>query len=338
MKKGVHKEQLKTILVTGCAGFIGSHLCERLLILGYEVVGIDNFDSFYSIELKKENLLESLMHKNFTFFEIDLRIPSSLDAIDKSIDLVIHLAGKAGVRPSIEDPQSYIDNNITATQNVLEFIRKEGIQKLAFASSSSVYGNNSSIPFTEAQNVDKVISPYAFSKVSCEVLNQTYHHLYGIDIVNMRFFTAYGPRQRPDLAIYKFIKLMTENTPIPVYGDGSTSRDYTYIDDVIDGILGVSNYLFKTKNVSETINIGSSRPISLNELIDTISNVSGIEPIINRLPSQSGDVCKTWANISKAKQLIEYEPNTSFSEGIRAFCEWFNAKRESDSQVLNREE
>ncbi|WP_461632292.1 GDP-mannose 4,6-dehydratase [Labilibaculum euxinus] len=319
-----NKSTKRTILVTGCAGFIGSHLSEKLLLLGYKVIGIDNFDSFYPRNIKEENMNPFFQNSSFTFHELDLRIDSSLDIIEDPIDLVVHLAGKAGVRPSIEDPQGYIDSNITATRNVLDFMRKKGIKKLAFASSSSVYGNNKEVPFSENHNVDRAISPYAFSKKSCEVLNHSYHHLYDLDIINMRFFTVFGPRQRPDLAIHKFLKLFRNKQPIPMFGDGSTARDYTFVDDTVDGIVKSCNYLFNHKQVFETINLGNSYPILLRDMIEIIAKNAECEPQINHLPMQAGDVEQTYADISRAKELIGYNPQVSFEEGIKRFITWFD--------------
>ncbi|WP_421921119.1 GDP-mannose 4,6-dehydratase [Marinifilum sp.] len=323
MKIAQRRDNEKTILVTGCAGFIGSHLTEKLLNEGYKVIGVDNFDPFYSLDIKMDNMEGFIRNRDFDFYEIDLRESESLNCIDEEIDLIVHLAGKAGVRPSIENPQSYIDSNITATRNVLDFMNEKGIRKLAFASSSSVYGNNKVVPFTEDQNVDKVISPYAFSKKACEILNHSYHHLYHLDIINMRFFTVFGPRQRPDLAIHKFLKLMTKEEAIPVFGDGSTARDYTYVEDTVDGILKTCEYLFANDKVFETINLGNSYPVRLSEMIECIAETSGIKPIINRMPMQAGDVDQTYADITKAQNLIGYDPKVSFKEGMSFFVDWF---------------
>ncbi|RUT78870.1 GDP-mannose 4,6-dehydratase [Ancylomarina longa] len=319
---------MTTILVTGCAGFIGSHLSEKLLELNYQVVGVDNFDPFYPAAIKKENMAGFIQHPNFHFHELDLRESGSLDYLNESVDLIVHLAGKAGVRPSIEDPQAYIDSNITATRNILDFMRTRKIQKLAFASSSSVYGNCQEVPFTETMNVDKAISPYAFTKKSCEVLNHTYHHLYDLDIINMRFFTVFGPRQRPDLAIRKFVRLISNQETIPMFGDGSTARDYTYVDDTVDGIVKCCNYLFDHESVFDTINLGNSYPILLSTMIETIGKTLGISPKIEQLPMQPGDVDQTFADISKAKNLIGYNPKTSFETGIQNFVNWFHQNQE----------
>jgi UDP-glucuronate 4-epimerase len=317
---------MRSIVVTGCAGFIGSHLSEKLLQLGYKVIGIDNFDPFYPKKIKEENMSGFIHNSSFTFHELDLRIDSSLDCIEDHIDLVVHLAGKAGVRPSIEDPQGYIDSNISATRNVLDFMRKKGIKKFAFASSSSIYGNNKEVPFSETHNVDRAISPYAFSKKSCEVLNHSYHHLYDLDIINMRFFTVFGPRQRPDLAIHKFLKLMQNDQEIPMFGDGTMARDYTYVSDTVEGVVKSCKYLFEHENVFETINLGNSYPILLSEMIDIIAKKAKCEPQINHLPMQAGDVDQTYADISRAKALIGYDPKVKFEEGIERFVAWFNNK------------
>ncbi|MFW6043537.1 MAG: GDP-mannose 4,6-dehydratase [Marinilabiliaceae bacterium] len=312
------------IIVTGCAGFIGSHLTETLLEEGHEVYGIDNFDPFYDLSIKKANLNHFLNHRSFTFYEADLTDEQSTTEIfSRGADIVVHLAGKAGVRPSIEDPQGYIDHNITATRVVLTAMQQNNIRKIAFASSSSVYGNNPETPWHEDLNVDNPISPYAFSKKSCELLNHTWHHLYHLDVINMRFFTVYGPRQRPDLAIHKFTRMLYEEAPLTLFGDGSTSRDYTYIDDTISGILKVIYYLRDHNNVFETVNLGNNHPISLNELVDKLSQVTGTSPKIERLPMQPGDVNITYANIDKATRMFGYKPVVSLESGLLKFNEWF---------------
>jgi len=312
------------IIVTGCAGFIGSHLTEALLEEGHEVYGIDNFDPFYELSIKKANLNHFLQHRSFTFYETDLTDEKSTsDIFSRGADIVVHLAGKAGVRPSIEDPQGYIDHNITATRVVLTAMQQNNIRKIAFASSSSVYGNNPETPWHEDLNVDNPISPYAFSKKGCELLNHTWHHLYNIDVVNMRFFTVYGPRQRPDLAIHKFTRMLYDGTPLTLFGDGSTSRDYTYVDDTIKGILKVIYYLRDRNNVFETVNLGNNHPISLNELVDRLSQITGTTPDIERLPMQPGDVNITYANIDKATRMFGYKPVVSLESGLRKFDEWF---------------
>ena len=313
------------ILVTGCAGFIGSHLSEKLIEQGNKVIGIDNFDPFYDKNIKLRNLENFKKSDRFTFLELDL---ADYDELKKGlknqqIDLIVHLAGKAGVRPSIENPQGYIRSNITATQNILDLMKEQTISKMAFASSSSVYGNTKETPFREEQDVNNPISPYAFTKKACELINYTYHHLYGLDIINLRFFTVFGPRQRPDLAIHKFTKLILNGEPIPMFGDGSTARDYTYYEDTVAGIIAATNYLFSNKNIYETINLGNNQPVKLRDMISTICEVCGTTPNIKQLPMQAGDVDITYANIDKAKNILGYNPQYSFRKGIENFVKWY---------------
>lgn len=315
---------MQKIIVTGCAGFIGSHLSETLLNKGFKVIGIDNLDPFYDPAIKRSNLGNFIDHGNFEFFESDLTDEDSTFKIfNKGADVVVHLAGKAGVRPSIEDPQSYIEDNITATRVVLSAMQKNNLRKLAFASSSSVYGNNPNTPWSEDLNVDNPISPYAFSKKSCELLNHTWHHLYDLDIINMRFFTVYGPRQRPDLAIHKFIRMMFDGTPLTLFGDGTTSRDYTYISDTVSGIIGAISYLMNHEKIFETVNLGNNHPVSLNNLVTKIAEAIGTEPAIERLPMQPGDVNITFANIDKAGNMFGYKPELKLEDGIRSFVNWY---------------
>lgn len=339
-----------TYLVTGGSGFIGSHLVEKLLKNGHSVINIDNFDDFYDYRIKINNTLESLgkeTEKNFTNKESDIqKLISETDSenyklyyqdiSDKEglqnifnnfqIDLVVHLAALAGVRPSIERPLEYEEVNIRGTMNLWELCKEFGIKKIVCASSSSVYGNNEKIPFSETDNVDKPISPYAATKKCGEILGHVYHHLYGIDMVQLRFFTVYGPRQRPDLAIHKFTKLISQDDEIPFYGDGSTARDYTYIDDIIDGVLKSIEFLEKNDNVYEIINLGENEVINLQEMVTAIETQMHKPAIKNQLPMQPGDVSKTNADISKAKSLINYQPGTNFQNGIKKFVEWFLRK------------
>lgn len=319
----------KTIIVTGCAGFIGSHLTERLLDMNYHVVGIDNFDPFYSIETKQRNLSGFLLHPNFKFVQIDLANKSSLyESTPDNADLIVHLAGKAGVRPSIEDPQGYITANVVATQNILDLMKDKGIKKMAFASSSSVYGNTKETPFSESMDVSNPISPYAATKKTCELLNHTYHHLHGLDIISMRFFTVFGPRQRPDLAIHKFTRLIRENKAIQMFGDGSTARDYTFIEDTLGGIIGAINYLFGNDNVFEIVNLGNNKPVLLRDMIDAICKATGSTPNIKQMPMQPGDVDITYADIAKATSLFGYQPKFNFEEGVKRFVEWYDNQAE----------
>ncbi|HKJ41478.1 MAG TPA: GDP-mannose 4,6-dehydratase [Sunxiuqinia sp.] len=316
---------MSTIIVTGCAGFIGSHLTEHLLGNGHQVIGIDNFDPFYDRKIKERNMLDFVNHPRFHFREVDL---ADFDALNKglngfSIDSVVHLAGKAGVRPSIEDPQGYIRANIMATQNILDVMKNMGIKKMAFASSSSVYGNTKETPFHEEQDVSNPISPYAFTKKACELINYTYHSLYDLDIINLRFFTVFGPRQRPDLAIHKFTRLILNDEEIPMFGDGSTSRDYTYYEDTVSGIVGAINYLEAHDKVYETINLGNNQPVKLSEMIAAIVKATEKKVRIKQMQMQPGDVDITYANIDKAKELLGYNPQYSFEEGVKNFVEWY---------------
>jgi len=318
---------MKHILVTGAAGFIGSHLSEALLANGYEVSGIDNFDPFYDRAIKEQNL-EALKKSNrFHFVEADIFDKGSFDLIPEKVDAVIHLAAKAGVRPSIEDPMGYINANIVGTSNILNWMQSKGIKKLVFASSSSVYGNNKKIPFAESDNVDNPISPYAFTKKSGELMNFSFHHLCQMDIVNLRFFTVYGPRQRPDLAIHKFIKLIDADKAIPVFGKGDTYRDYTFITDIVKGIMASLDYVNSNENVYEIFNIGNNQPVSLMELITTLYRLMGKEPRLEYLPMQAGDVDRTYASIEKAGKLLGYSPSTTIEEGLKKFIDWYHTKK-----------
>ncbi len=314
------------VLITGCAGFIGSHVSEYFLSQGHEVVGIDNFDTFYNIEQKKQNLSTSLKNKNFTFLEIDITNKEALNRLPEGITAVIHLAAKAGVRPSIIDPEAYSFTNINGTLHILEWMKANKISKLVFGSSSSVYGNNKKVPFTETDAVDFPISPYAFTKKAAELLNHTYHHLHGFDIINLRFFTVFGPRQRPDLAIRKFVDLISNDKPIQLFGDGSTARDYTYINDIRNGIYSAFNYVTSNKNVFEIINLGNNSPVKLNELVNCIAETLNKKPVITHEPMQPGDVDITFANIEKAKKLLNYSPSTTLQEGITNFVNWYKTE------------
>lgn len=314
------------VLLTGCAGFIGSHLTERLLAEGHTVTGIDNFDPFYPREAKEANLKLLLPHANFHFLELDLVDTAAVMALDIKADVVIHLAAKAGVLPSLKDPVAYIDTNIKATNNLLEWMRAKGIVKMLFASSSSVYGNNKKVPFSETDAVDEQISPYAFTKRSCELMNHSYHHLYGFDILNLRLFTVYGPRQRPDLAIHKFVKMITAGQAITMYGDGSTARDYTYVADTVDGFMKALHYVMSHTKVFEIVNLGNNGPVKLSDLIAAIYTAVGAQPDIIPMPMQPGDVDITYADIAKAKQLFGYQPNTTLQEGLTQFIKWYHER------------
>ena len=308
-------------LVTGAAGFIGSHLCERLLSEGNIVVGLDNFDPFYSREVKEANIAAASANDKFKLIEGDIRDADCIEGIfeKESVDIIVHLAAKAGVRPSIKDPVAYQDVNINGTVLMLEAAKKYGVKKFVFASSSSVYGNNKKVPFSESDNVDFPISPYAATKKAGELICHTYSHLYDIDMTCLRFFTVYGPRQRPDLAIHKFVKLIEAGEAIPVFGDGSMRRDFTYIDDIIDGVAAA----MENCNGYEIYNLGESRPVRLDELIAEIEKTLDKKAIINRLPEQPGDVKQTYADVAKAKEKLGYDPKTEIADGLRKFVKWF---------------
>jgi UDP-glucuronate 4-epimerase len=313
----------KTILVTGVAGFIGSHVTQELLQQGYKVVGIDNLNDFYELEVKKSNLESFISNVNFKFLEFDLCNKQKLEEIfsNNSFEQVVHLAARAGVRPSLENPTSYVESNITATLNLLEACKNHKVTKFILASSSSVYGDSAhKIPFEEEQDCSKPISPYAATKKACEELCYTYHHLYGINIIALRFFTVYGPRQRPDLAIHKFAKLIHSGQPIMMFGDGSTSRDYTYVTDTLQGVMAAVK---NTDIKYEIINLGGAKTTTLARLIELLEQNLNKKTNIQQMPTQPGDVPLTYACTSKAKKLLSYEPKVSIEEGIEKFCKWF---------------
>ena len=316
---------MKTYFITGGAGFIGSSLSERLLKDGNKIITIDNFCDFYDPKLKEKNISDMQDNNNFKKYKGDIRDKKILETIfnENNIDCVIHLAAMAGVRPSIENPCLYQEVNCLGTQNILEEMKKHNIKNLVMASSSSVYGNCKEVPFREDMIVDYAISPYAATKKANEVMTHVYHKLNNMNVIMLRFFTVYGPKQRPDLAINKFTRLMLNNEEIPMYGDGTTSRDYTYIDDIVDGIVKSIKYVENSNNVYEILNLGNSNPVSLKEMITTIGQALDIEPKIKQLPMQPGDVDRTYADITKAKELIGYEPKTTFEEGIKKFVEWY---------------
>ena len=321
---------MSTYLITGGAGFIGSTLGERLIKEGNKVVAIDNFCDFYNPSIKENNVKELIKNENFKLYRNDIRDRDALKKIfdENKIDIVMHLAAMAGVRPSIENPILYQEVNCLGTQNLLEEMRAHNVTNGVFASSSSVYGNCKEVPFNENMVVDFAISPYAATKKANEVMAHVYHKLFKMNIIMLRFFTVYGPKQRPDLAINKFTRLMLEDKEIPMFGDGTTSRDYTYIDDIVDGIVRSCNYVLTHKDVYEILNIGNSSPTSLKEMIDTIAETLGVTPKINKLPMQPGDVDRTFADITKAKNMIGYEPKTTFKEGIQKFVDWYKDNTE----------
>lgn len=310
----------ETILVTGGAGFIASNLINKLLETGiYKVVSLDNFDSFYSREIKEFNIKPFIDHPDFYFKEGDILDNDILESFG-NIDVIIHLAAKAGVRPSIVDPIQYQKVNEAGTLNLLEYAKKKKINRFIFASSSSVYGVNENVPWNEEDKLLTPISPYAATKLSGEMMGHVYSHLFNINFIALRFFTVYGPGQRPDLAIHKFFQLIQNERPIDVYGDGSTFRDYTYIEDIVAGIMASISY--SKSNKFEIINLGNNNTIKLKDLITSIETVMNKKAQINYLPEQPGDVPKTYANISKAQHLLNYNPKTEISEGLTCFYEW----------------
>ena len=316
---------MNTYFITGGAGFIGSTLSEKLIEQGNRVVVIDNFCDFYNPKVKENNIKKLIMNNNFKLYREDIRNRQAIKRIfdENEIDVVMHLAAMAGVRPSIENPILYQEVNCLGLQNILEEMRTHNVKNGVFASSSSVYGNCKEIPFKEDMIVDYAISPYAATKKANEVMAHVYHKLYDMNIIMLRFFTVYGPKQRPDLAINKFTRLMLENKEIPMYGDGTTSRDYTYIDDIVDGIIKSCKYVLDNDKVYEILNLGNSSPTSLIQMINTIAEVINVTPKIKQLPMQPGDVERTYADICKAKKIIGYVPKTTFKEGIKQFVNWY---------------
>ena len=321
---------MTTYFITGGAGFIGSSLTKKLLENGKKVVTIDNFCDFYNPKIKENNIKEFEENQNYKIYRADIRDRQAIKKIfdENEIDIVMHLAAMAGVRPSIENPILYQEVNCMGTQNILEEMKSHNIKNLVMASSSSVYGNCKEVPFREDMVVDFAISPYAATKKANEVMTHVYHKLFDMNVIMLRFFTVYGPKQRPDLAINKFTRLMLEDKEIPMFGDGTTSRDYTYIDDIVDGIQRSCEYCMNNKDVYEILNIGNSSPVSLREMIQTIGKALNKEPKIKQLPMQPGDVDRTYADISKAKKLIGYEPKVSFEQGIKNFVEWYKENKE----------
>ncbi len=319
---------MKNILITGGAGFIGSHLVDALLNTNTDVhiTCLDNFDSFYNPAVKRSNVKTHLNNPNYSLVEEDIRQLDKLKSkLSNTYDIIIHLAAKVGVIPSLQDPRLYTEVNVLGTQNLLEFAKEVGCKKFIFASSSSVYGINPHIPWSEKESLLMPISPYASTKISGELLGHVYAHLYGIQFIGLRFFTVYGPRQRPDLAIHKFAKLISQGQPITVYGDGETKRDYTYIDDIVSGIMASLDY---SQSKYEIINLGNNKPVKLNELIENIEKVLGKKAIINKLPERDGDVPVTFADISKAQQILKFQPRTSLSDGLEKFVIWFKQQNE----------
>lgn len=318
---------MRNILITGGAGFIGSNLVDSLLEdPENRVTCLDNFDTFYYPKVKRSNIRTHLENSNYTLVEGDIRDLDPLKhKLSKNYDVIIHLAAKVGVLPSLQAPIQYTDVNVLGTQKLLEFARESHCKKFIFASSSSVYGVNPHVPWSEEENVLMPISPYASTKISGELLGHVYAKLYNFQFIALRFFTVYGPRQRPDLAIHKFVKLISERKPITMYGDGETKRDYTYIDDIDSAILAALNY---SKSMYEIINLGNNKPVKLLELIKAIEKVLGKKAKVFKLPSQPGDVPITYADISKAARILDYKPRTLFYDGLQKFISWFKEQDE----------
>lgn len=310
---------MKHALVTGAAGFIGSHLVDSLLGDGWRVTAVDNFDAFYAATAKERNVAAHLSHPLYKLWRVDIRDVAALQAVAQPYDAIVHLAARPGVRPSIIDPEACQQVNVSGTQNILELARHTGTPQVVFASSSSVYGVNPRTPWQESDHVLQPISPYASTKVSGELLGHVYSHLYGFRFLALRFFTVYGPRQRPDLAIHSFARKMLAGDAIPVFGDGTTRRDYTFIDDIVRGVRRAIDY---DRSRYEVINLGNDRTVTLAEMIRELETALGVTARIDRQPEQPGDVPQTWASVDKAAALLGYQPHTSFPEGIERFCAW----------------
>jgi len=312
----------KSALVTGAAGFIGSHVVDRLLAEGWRVTAVDNFDDFYDVELKRRNVAGHLQHPAYRLVELDIRDETALaERLPPTFDVVVHLAARAGVRPSIRNPLLYQDVNVRGTQNLLEFARQRGVTQFVFASSSSVYGVNPRVPWRESDTVLQPISPYASTKVSGELLGHVYSHLFGMRFIALRFFTVFGPRQRPDLAIRHFLEQIRAGRDVPMHGDGTSTRDFTYVADIVEGIRSAMDY---DGSLYEVINLGSGHPVTLIELIHLIAQVAGQPARLRRYPNQPGDVPQTWASIDKARALLGYRPRTSLPDGLVRFAEWMS--------------
>ena len=312
-----------SILVTGAAGFIGSHLCEALLERGDRVVGLDNFNDFYDPAIKRANLAGPLARPGFALVEGDIRDAAAVARVfrEHAPTSVVHLAAMAGVRPSLQDPALYHDVNCTGTAVVLQAARAAGVGRFVFGSSSSVYGGNPKVPFHEDDDVSRPVSPYAATKRANELTCHTFHHLYGMDIACLRFFTVYGPRQRPEMAIHKFVRLTEAGQPLPLFGDGRSERDYTYVDDILDGVLKAHD----RSRGFRVYNLGESRTISLRDLVAAIGRATGREPRVDWQPPQPGDVPRTYADVGRAKAELGYAPKVDLDEGLRRFVAWYRS-------------
>ena len=315
----------KHALVTGGAGFIGSHVVDRLLLEGWRVTVVDSFDPFYDQAIKRLNVAPHHDHSAYSLVEADIRNFQALRSrLAGEYDVIVHLAARAGVRPSIQDPLTYEEVNIRGTQHLLELAKEWGVTQFVFASSSSVYGVNPRVPWREDDHVLVPISPYAATKVSGELLGSVYSHLYGIRFIGLRFFTVFGPRQRPDLAIHKFGQLLLDQKPIPLFGNGETRRDYTYIDDIVDGIRAAMDYAGSSY---EVINLGNNHTVTLLEMVQALEDALGVTAQLQWFPEQPGDVPQTWADLEKAKRLLQYKPSREFRDGVRNFAAWLTEMR-----------
>lgn len=317
---------MRNALITGGAGFIGSNLVDKLLDEGgWKIAVVDDLNDFYSPEIKRRNIAAHLGDENFKLYEADIRDAAALEQIfsDTRFDVIVHLAARAGVRPSLAEPKLYAETNINGTLNLLELARQNEVKQFVFGSSSSVYGVNEKVPFAETDPIFNPISPYAATKAAGELICHTYSHLYDIRCVCLRFFTVYGARQRPDLAIHKFTRMIDEGRAIPVFGDGSTRRDYTYVDDILQGVRAAIEY---DGADYEIFNLGESQTVELRELIALIERSLGKNAVIDRQPMQPGDVPVTYADISRAREKLGYNPTTKIADGIPKFVEWYREK------------
>jgi UDP-glucuronate 4-epimerase len=326
---------MKNILVTGGAGFIGSHLVDQLLAEGgWNVTVVDDFNDFYAPSIKRTNISGHVSNPQYKLIEADIRDRHALEEAfhETEYDCIVHLAARAGVRPSLTEPRLYIETNVNGTLNLLELARKNAVKQFVFGSSSSVYGVNEKVPFSENDPIFNPISPYAATKAAGELICHTYSHLYDMRIVCLRFFTVYGARQRPDLAIHKFAKLISAGEPIPVFGDGTTRRDYTYIDDILAGVRAAIDY---HQSNYEVINLGESRTVELRELISLLEKELGKSARIDRQPLQPGDVPRTFADISKARKLLAYDPQTDIETGLHRFIKWFRVNQKEPQEEIH---
>lgn len=317
---------MQKVLITGAAGFIGGHCCEALLRQGSHVIGLDNFEPYYDRSLKERTLQDLVRHPGFEFVEGDIRDQELVERLAGQCSSALHLAARAGVRPSIEDPHLYSSINVSGTVSLLEGCRRAGLRRVVFGSSSSVYGDSTPAPFREDALAVEPISGYAATKRAGELFCSVYKHLHGFRIAALRFFTVYGPRQRPDLAIHQFTRLLASGQPIRQFGDGSTERDYTHIDDIVQGVTAALRWVDADEPAFEIFNLGESQTVRLDRLIALIADALGVTPKIERVPMSPGDVIRTSADISKARAMLGYDPQVSIEEGIRGFVDWYRAE------------